>query len=254
MPTRITRAEYLDEYFDYEPGEHVLCVAPTGAGKSYFMWQLAEKAMEQNPSLRFVNFMPKPQDPTTVRNAERLGLKETPTWPYRKKMFEQEPRGYVLWPKHPHGPDIDTDERRSVVGAELRKGLEDQYWRGKSISFVDDAHSAATMMNLNPLIEETLTNGRAGGSAMWLATQKPSGTHVSGGLTTFAYSSASKMYFSKDNDRRNLDRLSEIGAGFDPDELKTWIKNLEVFKINGENVGEFLYLDRAGYALRILPW
>lgn len=256
MPVEIGRQEFLDEYWDYSPGEHILCVAPTGAGKSYLMWQLAEKAIEEHPSLRFVSFMPKPSDPTTAANARRLGLKEVSSWPPPKTgLFEDKPRGYVLWPKHPHGPGIDTLQRREAVGSQLRKGLEDQYWHGSSVSFIDDAHSAATMMDLNPQIEEVLTNGRSGGNGMWLATQKPSGTMVSGGLTTFAYNSSSKMFFSKDTDKRNLDRLSEIGAGFDPKEVEGWVRNLRMFRVNGKPVGEFLYLDKSGpYTARILPW
>lgn len=255
MPVRMTRAEFLDEVWDYRAGQHVLLVAPTGAGKSYFAWQLLDGAMQQQPHLQPVVYMPKKKDPTTKTNANRLGMAETATWPPKKPgFFAAKPTGHVLWPPHAYGPGIDTNVRRAAIGKELRKGLESQLVRGDTISFIDDAHSAAAMMDLNPLIEETLVNGRAGGSGVWLATQKPSGTHVSGGLTTYAYSSASKMFFSKDNDERNLKRLSEIGAGFEPQEVSGWVQNLEVFQINGENVGEFLYLDRAGWASRILPW
>jgi hypothetical protein len=254
VPAEITRAEFLDEYWTYRPGQHVLFVAPTGAGKSYLAWQLIESAMEQNPNLRFVSFMPKQQDATTKINANRLGLKETPVWPPKKKgLFEEKPNGYVLWPPHAFGPGIRTADRHAAIGSELQSGLESQLVQGKSISFIDDAHSAATFFDLNGLIEETLVNGRAGGSGLWLATQKPSGTDR-GHLSTYAYSSGSHMFFSKDNDHRNLNRVSEIGAGLDSDEVKEWVRNLRVFQINGENVGEFLYLDRSGKACRILPW
>jgi hypothetical protein len=253
MPDRMTRREYLDEYWDYEPGQHVLIVAPTGAGKSYLAWQLLEKSMELNPHLKTVVFMPKPRDATTHTNAVRLGLKETPVWPPKKNIFQSKPRGHVLWPQQ--DPKATAEARRAGVGAELNKGLNAQYWGGNSISFIDDAHSAATMMNMNSLIEETLTNGRANGSGLFIATQKPSGTLQSGGLTSFAWGSASKMAFSRDNDERNLERLSEIGAGTDPKELREIIRNLEVFNINGQNVGEFLMIDRAGpYYTRLLPW
>lgn len=256
MPQEKTRQEFLDEIWDYWPGEHVLMIAPTGSGKSYFAWQLIEVAMQQNPGLRFVSFMPKSADSTTSRNAERLGLKETPVWPPKKKLFEAKPRGYVLWPPHNYGEGVDTMGRRAQIGQQLNKGLESQLVAGHSISFIDDAHSAASMMNLNPLIEETLTNGRAGGSGVWLATQKPSGTKVSGGLTTFAYNSATHMFFSKDNDDRNLDRLTEIGSGTDPREMAEWIRHLRTWPMgpNGEDVGEFLYMDRAGNGCRVLPW
>jgi hypothetical protein len=256
MPVEMTRADFLQETWDYWPGEHVLIIAPTGAGKSYLAWQLIDGALQMNPSLRFVSFMPKSADSTTSRNAQSLNLKETPVWPPKRKFWEPKPRGYVLWPPHNYGPDSDTMTRRAQIGRTLNKGLESQLVSGNSLSFVDDAHSAAAMMDLNPLIEETLTNGRAGGSGLWLATQKPSGTRVSGGLTTFAYNSATHMFFSRDNDDRNLDRLTEIGSGTDPKEMAGWIKNLRTWPLgpNGEDVGEFLYMDRAGSGCRILPW
>jgi hypothetical protein len=255
LPVELRRDEYLDGYFDYGAGQHILCVAPTGAGKSWLMWQLLERAMRQQPQLAPLVAMPKHTDPTTVAGAARLGLRETPVWPPQPKLFQAKPRGYVIWPKHPHGPGIDTEARRQVVGSWLKKGMEEHYWRGNSINFVDDAHSAASMMDLNPLIEEMLVNGRSGGAGVWLATQKPSGTTVSGGLTSFAYNSASHLFFSKDDDPRNLDRLAEIGGAVDVRQMKAWISGLRRWRIDGNNVGEFLAVDKSGpYFARILPW
>lgn len=252
MPVEMTRQEFLSEYWDYRPGEHVAFIAPTGAGKSYLAWQLLEATTEQHPSLRTVVFMPKPKDPTTSAGARRLGLKETPVWPPARKLFEQKPDGYVLWPRH--NTTVSPRERHALVGAQLQKGLNAQYWAGNSVSFIDDAHSAATFFDLNPLIEETLTNGRALGSGLWLATQKPSGTRE-GGISTYAYSSPSKMFFSRDVTEANLQRMSEIGSGTDPREMKEWVRNLRTFHIGGSPVGEFLYMDRQGpYFARILPW
>jgi hypothetical protein len=252
-PVEINRSDFLHEKWTYEPGQHVLTIAPTGGGKSYLMWQLLGEAMAQNPGLSVVTYMPKPQDPTTVHYAEKLNLRETPVWPPKKKFLDSnKPDGHVLWPPHPQG--VPTEVRRAAVGEVLKKGLEAQYWAGNSISFVDDAHSAAAQFDLNPLVEEILTNGRAGGAGMWLATQKPSGTKVSGGLTTFAYNSASKMFMGLDYDQRNMDRLGEIG-GVDPKQIAQWIRGLRTFRVNGHAVTEWLYLDKSGpYYARILPW
>lgn len=255
LPVELRRGEFFDEYWDYDAGQHVLCVAPTGAGKSRLMWQALEGAIRQRPGLSPLVLMPKPTDRTTTECSARLGLAETPVWPPKRKLFEPKPTGHVLWPPHPHGDGVDTETRRAVVGSWLKKGMEDHYWRGNSISFIDDAHSAASMMDLNPLIEEMLVNGRSGGCGVWLATQKPSGTKVSGGLTTFAYNSASHLFFSKDDDPRNLERVAEIGGATDVRQMREWISGLRRWKINGSNVGEFLYVDKSGpYYARILPW
>jgi len=253
MISEITRDDFLNEVYDYRPGEHQLIVAPTGAGKTHLMYQLLEQAMLQHPGLSVVSFMPKPADPATVEWAGRLNLRETPVWPPKKKFLDSDkPAGHLLWP--PHAMNLPPEERREGVGAVLRTGLDAQFKRGHGISVVDDAHSAATLMHLNSYIEEMLVNGRAGGAGIWLATQKPSGTVNSGSLSTFAYGNSTHFWASKDSDERNLRRLGEVG-GIDPKFMEREIRSLRMFQINGHAVGEFLYVDRRGpYAIRVLPW
>lgn len=255
MIQEITRADFLNEVWEYRAGEHVLIVAPTGAGKTHLMWQLLEQAMGQNPYLNVVSFMPKPSDPTTAEWSRKLNLRETPVWPPQPKVwdaFGEKPAGHVLWPPHPM--NLPPDERRELVGSVLRRGLDSQFKKGHGISVVDDAHSAATLMHLNSYIEEMLVNGRAGGAGIWLATQKPSGTVNSGSLSTFAYGNSTHFWASKDSDERNLRRLGEIG-GIDPKFVERQIRSLRMFQIDGNSVGEFLYVDRRGpYAARVLPW
>jgi hypothetical protein len=243
MLTELSRDDFVNEYFEYRPGQHVICVAPTGGGKSYLIWQLLSEAMRQQPHLSVQYQMPKPADPTTVSFAARMGLRETPVWPPRKKLFEPKPNGYVLWPPHPQ--NLTPDERHDAVGAELRKGLDAQFWRGNSISVVDDAHSAATMMGLNPNIEETLVNGRANGSGLWLGTQKPSGTLVSGGITSFAWSSAHHLFIGKTPNDADIKRYSEIG-GLDPKVIDRTVRNLRTYSVNGNTLTEWLYISKSG--------
>lgn len=254
MLTELSREEFIENYWNYEDGEHVLGIAPTGGGKTHLMYSLLGATMADHPHLSVISFMPKSTDPSTVEWAEKLNLRETPTWPPRKKIsdaFGEKPAGHVLWP--PHNFSLPPEDRRENVGAVLRHGLNQQYSRGNSISFVDDAHSSATMMGLNSYIEEILVNGRAGGSGMWLATQKPSGTVSSGSLSTFAYSSASHLFLGKDTDERNLKRFGEIG-GIDPKFVEETVRNLPMTRINDHPVTSWLYLNKSGpYAAIIHP-
>lgn len=240
----LDRADWLENYFDYNDGEHVVVIEPTGGGKTTICYQMMERAMRQEPGLSVVTFMPKPADLSTVAWAAALGLRETPVWPPPPKPWKAKPAGYVLWP--PHRMDLPTAERRELVGKTLRDGLDGQYKAGHSISFVDDAHSSATYMKLNDNIEEILVNGRAGGAAAWLALQKPSGTVNAGGITTYAYSSPTHYLFGKDTNEANLKRLSEIGGGIDPARIAPIIRSLRLYRIGKHTVSQKLYVDKRG--------
>lgn len=240
----LDRSEWLDGYFDYNPGEHVVIIEPTGGGKTTLAYQMLSVVMQRHPELSVVSFMPKPSDPSTAQWAKALNLRETPTWPPRRKLFDSKPAGHVLWPKH--RMDLDPAGRREEVGKVLRTGLDAQYKRGSSVSLVDDAHSAATYMKLNDYIEEQLVNGRAGGAAIWLPLQKPSGTINAGGITSYAYSSPTHLLFGKDTDERNLKRLSEIGGGIDPRRIEAIVRDLRLYRIGTHTVSQKLYVDKRG--------
>lgn len=241
---QLDRQEWLEEYFDYNPGEHVVIIEPTGGGKTHLAYQMLGEVMHRYPHLRVVSFMPKPTDPSTAAWARALNLRETPEWPPRPKLFQGKPAGHVLWPRH--RLDLPPSARREEVGKVLRAGLDAQYKAGRSISLVDDAHSAATYMGLNDYIEEQLVNGRAGGAAAWLPLQKPSGTVNAGGITSYAYSSPTHLLFGKDTDVRNLKRLSEIGGGIDPARVEGLVRNLRLYRIGNNTVSEKLYIDKRG--------
>jgi hypothetical protein len=241
---QLDRAEWLDTYFDYNPGEHVVIIEPTGGGKTTIAYQMLGEVMRRYPDVSVASFMPKPTDVSTVQWARALNLRETPVWPPRRKLFQARPAGHVLWP--PHRMDLPPAERREKVGKVLRAGLDAQYVAGNSISLIDDAHSAATYMNLNDYIEEMLVNGRAGGAAAWLPLQKPSGTANAGGITTYAYSAPTHYLFGKDTEARNLKRLSEIGGGIDAARVEAIVRNLRLYRFGKHTVSEKLYIDKRG--------
>jgi hypothetical protein len=244
MVLQLTRDEFLSEYFDYRPGEHLSAIAPTGAGKSHICYQLAQVALDQNPQLDFCSLMPKPTSPTTERWAAALGLAETPSWPPHRHWWKDPPRGHVLWP--PHRRDVTVSENRDQVAAKFRKALTAMYWSGNTICFADDVYVLAALMGLNPECEEWWTAGREGGAGLWSANQKPSGTLGGGSVSSFAYNAPSHLLLGKDTDQRNVRRFGEIGGGIDPREIEAIVRNLRLFRIGGETVSELLYLDKRG--------
>ncbi len=243
-PMQLDRPEWLDHFWDYRRGEHAAWIYPTGKGKSTLAYQCADVAMRRNPDLDFCSMMPKSQSPTTARWARELGLQETPTWPPRKKLFEAEPRGYVLWPKHRR--DISAAENRAQLAEHFRKGFHDLLWKGDCIAFADDLHRLAVLMGLNTECEEWWTTGAEAGAGLWGANQKPSGTVNSGAVSSFFYNCPTHMFFGRDTDQRNVRRFSEIGGGVDPAEIADIVQNLRLYQIDGKTISEVLYLDLRG--------
>jgi hypothetical protein len=240
----IERDEFLDDRLDIRPGEHVNIISPTGGGKSHLAYQCLERTLARYPYLRHCSFCLKGQDSTTAQWGQHLGLKEISDWPPPHRWPWQEiPAGYVLWPNQ-----IRDDEtaNRAHMAEVCSRALNDQYWSGDSISFVDDSYIAAALLHMSPELDRHWIAGRSSRAGLWTALQKPSGT-MQGGVSSFAYDSPTHLFLGRDNDKRNLQRLSEISISqIDPRQIADIVTNLAVRNINDSAVSEMLYLDRRG--------
>lgn len=250
MPiARIDRPVFLRHHWHYEPGEHLYAAEPTQQGKSYFLGQLLEIALARLEGIRFCSIVPKPRDPASSYWAPRLGLKVIERWPPPASFPGRAPAGYMLWPKHLK--NVKPEQNWAHLAERIRPALYDQFWKGDSLTFADDAHTAAVRLDLNSQFEQHLTDGAGMGAALWLANQKPSGSVATGSLTTFAYSAPTHLVFGHDPDLRNIRRLSEIG-GVDPELLAWTIRRLAIHRIRTphgiKNISEKLYLHKGG------PW
>ena len=240
-PPQLERQEFLDEYWDYQPGEHVSLIYPTQRGKSHLAYQLLGAAMRDNPRLQVVSLMPKPNSPSTHAWAKALNLRETPVWPPQRKLLEAKPAGHVLWPLHRR--DLTAEQDRAQVGAIMRRALSAQYWKGHTIMFADDVFILAAMMGLNAELEEWWTAGAEGGAGLWCANQKPSGSISTGTVSSFSYNAPSHLFLGRDTDARNIQRFGEIG-GIDPREVEAIVRNLRLYRIGTKTISEVLYIDK----------
>jgi hypothetical protein len=195
------------------------------------------------------SLMPKPSDDTTEQWAASLGLKETATWPPTQHFWQERPAGHVLWPKHIRDDEI---RNRAHLTEQFRHGLNDLYWRGNSVTVADDAYLIGVLYGLNPELDRHWIAGRSNRASLFTSLQKPSGT-MQGAVSSFAYDSPTHLFFGRDNDERNLRRISEIGLSqLDPDEIKNTVRHLRVHRIGNSAVSEVLYLDRRGPYLAII--
>lgn len=236
------RQEFVEDVFDYNAGEHLNIICPTGGGKTHLKRQLLNVARLDNPHLKYAALMPKPNDSTTMEMIDELGLKVQGSYPFKKNFWEQEPPGHVLWPRHIQG---DSDANREHLSGIFKEALNGLYWKGSYIVDADDVHILAAIYKLSGELDTYWTAGRSNQSGLWTANQKPSGTRQ-GGVSGFSYSAPTHLFLGRDTDKRNIERFGEIGMGFDQKEIEAIVRNLRVRTINNSPVTEFLYLDRRG--------
>lgn len=231
-------------YFEYNPGEHAAWIYPTQKGKTHLAWQALAAAMRQYPELSPVTLMPKALSPSTARWARAMNFAETPEWPPRRRLLAARPGGHVVWP--PHRKDVTAAEDRQAVARVLGKAMHQQFWSGSSITFADDLHLLAVLMGLNAECEQFWTAGGEGGSALWGANQKPSGTANSGAVSSYFYNSSTHLFLGRDTDERNQKRFGEIGGGLDPREIAGIVRRLKLYRIGKKTISEVLYIDTRG--------
>lgn len=222
---RLSREEFLKDYWDYRTGEHVTILAPTGGGKTHLGYQLLGESMTEDvPGIIFVM---KPRDSTTAKFAKKLKLRIVRVWPPppTDKWLRKKVRGWVLWPAFTYDPDVD-DARQHVI---FRTAILDSYRRGERIIFADETYSLEEELKLRTELRAVWTKGRSVGCGLWAASQRP--VYVS----KWAYQ-AHHLFLGNDPDEDARKRLSEIGAAVDKDLVRRTLNSL--------SRQEFLYINR----------
>ena len=247
-----SRAEFLDRKFDYRPGESIGIISPTGGGKTYTGWQLLERALDQNPALKATVLCPKPADSTTLDGAERNGFRISSAYPFHKKWWQEEPRGWIHWPSHIRN---DAEKNAEHLSTQFKNSLNGEYWRGGRLVFADDDALISQMYKCARETDMILTAGRSNEAGLLFALQQPKGSVSTGGVSTYHYSQPVHLLLGKDGVAANRKRFTEIAMGLDPAMIDHVVSNLKVYRIHDSAVSELLYLDRRGpYACIVRPF
>lgn len=201
---RVTRDEFLQDCWDYEPWQHVTILGPSQCGKTTLGYQLLDiTATPQTPAIIFVM---KPRDRTVTKWMKALDFRRTRTWPPTPSVFKaRKPRGYVLWPRFVFDPERDNPELRR----QFRRCILDSYQKGHRILFADETYSLSDELDLDEELVTVWTKGSSMDCSMWAASQRPS--HI----PLWAYSMATHLFIARDPDRRARQRYGEI-SGVDP--------------------------------------
>lgn len=219
------REQFLEEYWDYQVGEHVTILAPSGGGKTHLGYQLIEvTATKQLPAVVLVM---KPRDETVDKFQRRTRFRVVQDWPepVRRRVFKEKPRGWVVWPAFTYDPDIDEPAHKAI----FRRVILDCYRRGNRIVFADETYSLEEELGLTNVLRTVWTKGRSARCGLWSASQRAAF------ISRWAYQSH-HLFIGNDPDDDARRRLSEIGAAVD----KAMVREI-VGKLKKR---QFLYINR----------
>lgn len=203
----ISRADFLDRFWDYEPGQHVTILGPTRDGKTQLAFDLLDRTA--TPKLPFVALVCKPQggDKTVARYTRQMKLKTVRSWPPAPPMpFTEKPRGVVLWPKHNHD-DVEWTEANQAYF--FRRCMSSAFKTHNRIIFADELAWIAKELGLGRRTSHIHMQGGGLGVGLWACSQRPVD------IPRHAYSQAEHIFMSRDRDRDSRKRYTEIG-GVDP--------------------------------------
>jgi energy-coupling factor transporter ATP-binding protein EcfA2 len=177
---------------DFQQGHHVSILGPTGSGKTY----LAKALL---PRRRYVVVLSnKKRDPEMTQLVFWRRYVRERNWPPSKPPQEQ-PR-VVLWPDY--NDPSDMDNQRDV----FRRALRSFHHTGGWAVYIDEVDYLSRDLGLADELESLWRQGRTLNVSVIGATQRPAGVPLA------MYSQAQHLFVFRTPDRRDRDRLSEIGS------------------------------------------
>lgn len=225
------REHFIQDVFDYHPGDHVTVLAPSGGGKTQLAYQLL--GATATPELQATVMVMKPRDTTVDRFTKRYGFKVVRDWPPTIIPRMSKPPGYVLWPKETDDPDAD-DRRHADI---FRRAIRDDYRKGHKIVFADETYSLEEELGLKDDLRRIWTKGRSMACGLWAASQRPVW------ISRWAFQ-AQHLFLGHDPDVEMQRRYGEIGGGIDPDLIRQLTAGLREF--------QFVYISRDERAVCIV--
>jgi energy-coupling factor transporter ATP-binding protein EcfA2 len=205
----------MAERFVWNQGEHVAMIGPTGSGKTTL-------ALSLLPRRQYVlAYGTKPKDATLDRLVRSAGWRLVRTIDKMPNVVRGATR-IVFWPKF-LTPD-DQARQAYQIGASMRQAFVDGGW----CLFIDELWYMEKVLGLGRMVESLLTQGRSIGLSIVCGTQRPA--HV----TLLIYDQCSHLFLWRDNDERNLKRLSGIN-GLNAEVIRSTVATLarhEVLYVN----------------------
>lgn len=240
---RVGWDEFRDWFLDvYKQDEHVSLLGPTNVGKT----TLASEILEARECV--IVIATKPEDPVVDR-FQALGYKvqerlEVPSLEDKEGKRRPHPayRRVVLWPREEQVPGENRwrtiEQMKAYQRREILRAFDYARRARRWTIFSDDAMYLAEDLQLGNELKWWWRQGRSAKLGLVAAAQRPAW------VPRDMYSAPQHLFFWQTNDKNDLERLADIGAGLDRKELEGIVSRLPRH--------EFLYLRPRVYPPMLL--
>lgn len=196
--------EFLAFYFDWEQGEHVTLIGPTGGGKTTL-------ALELLPRRDFVLAIATKQKDDVLHRLESQGCQIVQNF---HELPEEACRRIVLSVPLSRGSDSLHEQRKAI-----HEALVTVYRQGGWTVYLDEVRYITQLLALDTDVELLWQQGRSSHISVVAGGQRPAFIPLS------AYSQATHVFFWRTSDKRDLDRIGGLG-GHDSREIAEEVSRL----------------------------
>lgn len=192
IDAQIPRVEWDDFFryeFDWRQGQHVAAIGPTGSGKT----TLAMAVLEKRRNLVVLATKPRDETLEALEKSDKF-----------LRMKEWKSLSPVLYPKRILWPDAKDLYSARTQQKEFRNALKKIYREGYWCVYIDELWFIIHHLKLELEVRTFLQQARSNKISLFVCTQRPAFVPLE------VYDQSTHLFFWKDNDKRNLDRISGI--------------------------------------------
>lgn len=179
--------EYMPSVMEWQQGEHITIIGPTGQGKTTLARQLLPLRTWK------LILATKPHDATLERRIKEEGWRRIEEWPPHSSW-----RNVILWPDVRGG---NTAKQREAINEALKSVYDSGGWT----VLIDELWHVTNVLKLERMVQLLLMQGRSLNVSVVVGAQRPA--HV----PLVVYDQATHLFLFGDKDEANVRRMGGLG-------------------------------------------